>query len=115
VPQGFLEPELNNLAHAAGVKVMLLLGGDFAGIEASGAIQTLVDNVAALEQQYGYDGADIDWEYPESSVDRAFLVDLMARLRKSNPSYVLSIDAARGVATVMQWGNCNSRSTTSTL
>jgi chitinase len=94
VPQGFLEPELNNLAHAAGVKVMLLLGGDFAGIEASGAIQTLVDNVAAFEEQYGYDGADIDWEYPESSVDRAFLVDLMARLRKSNPSYVLSIDAA---------------------
>ena len=94
VPQGFLEPELNNLAHAAGVKVMLLLGGDFAGIEASGAIQTLVDNVAAFEQQYGYDGADIDWEYPETSVDRAFLVDLMSRLRKSNPSYVLSIDAA---------------------
>jgi GH18 family chitinase len=49
VPQGFLEPELNNLAHAAGVKVMLLLGGDFAGIETSGAIQTLVDNVAAFE------------------------------------------------------------------
>src|SRR6266852_2568062 len=29
VPQGFIEPELNNMAHAAGVKVMLLLGGDF--------------------------------------------------------------------------------------
>src|SRR3974390_1283228 len=30
VPQGFLEPELNNSAHAAGVKVMLLLAGDYA-------------------------------------------------------------------------------------
>ena len=30
VPKGFLEPELIERAHAAGVKVMLLLGGDFA-------------------------------------------------------------------------------------
>ena len=93
VPQGFIEPELNNRAHAAGVKVMLLLGGDFPGIEASGAVQTLVDNVAAFEEQYRYDGVDLDWEYPETTTDRRFLVDLMARLRKSNSSYVLSIDA----------------------
>jgi chitinase len=53
-----------------------------------------VDNVAAFERQYGYDGADIDWEYPASSGDRAFMVNLMASLRASNPSYVLSIDAA---------------------
>jgi chitinase len=94
VPQGFIEPELNNSAHASGVKVLLLLGGDFVGLEASGAMQALVDNVAAFETQYGYDGADIDWEYPASSGDRAFMVNLMASLRASNPSYVLSIDAA---------------------
>jgi chitinase len=94
VPQGFLEPELNNLAHAAGVKVMLLLGGDFPGLEASGLKQTLVDNVAAFEKQYRYDGADIDWEFPETSGDRFFLAELMAKLRVSNPEYVLSIDAA---------------------
>src|SRR6516162_3034030 len=35
VPDGFIEPELNSQAHAAGVKVMLLLGGDFPGLEAS--------------------------------------------------------------------------------
>lgn len=94
VPDGFIEPELNNRAHAAGVKVLLLLGGDFNGLEASGAVQTLVDNVAAFERQFGYDGADIDWEYPATPVDRTFLVKLMAKLRKSNPDYVLSIDAA---------------------
>src|SRR5215472_58567 len=91
VPQGFLEPELNVRAHAAGVKVMLLLGGDFTGLEASGAGQTLVDNIAAFEKQYGYDGVDVDWEYPGAdNGDRAFLVELMSRLRKSNPDYVLS-------------------------
>ena len=94
VPQGFIEPELNNSAHAAGVKVMLLLGGDFPGLEASGMKQTLVDNVAAFEKQYAYDGLDIDWEYPETPGDRFFLAELMAKFRASNPSYVLSIDAA---------------------
>src|SRR5579871_6605987 len=33
VPSGFLEPALISRAHAAGVKVMLLLGGDFTGLE----------------------------------------------------------------------------------
>ena len=40
VPQGFIEPELNNKAHAAGVKVMLLLGGDFVGLESSGNLRS---------------------------------------------------------------------------
>jgi chitinase len=94
VPDGFIEPELNNSAHANGVKVLLLLGGDFVGLQASGQVQTLVDNVAAFEQQYAYDGVDIDWEYPEGVEQRRFMVKLMAMFRASNPSYVLSIDAA---------------------
>ncbi|MGA8343505.1 MAG: glycoside hydrolase family 18 protein [Candidatus Sulfotelmatobacter sp.] len=98
VPSGsgneFIEPELNRRAHAAGVKVLLLLGGDFNGLETTGEVQTLVDNIAAFEKQYGYDGADIDWEYPATAGDRTFLVELMRKLRKSNPDYVLSIDAA---------------------
>jgi len=94
VPDGFIEPELNNRAHAAGVKVMLLLGGDFAGLESSGAIPALVENIAAFARQYHYDGVDIDWEYPETMQDRHFLVELMNHLRRSNPDYTLSIDVA---------------------
>lgn len=98
VPTGpgneFIEPELNRRAHAAGVKVLLLLGGDFNGLETSGAVQTLVENIAAFEKQYDYDGVDMDWEYPATNADGSFLVELMKKLRKSNPSYVLSIDAA---------------------
>jgi len=94
VPDGFIEPELNSMAHAAGVKVMLLLGGDFNGLEASGLKQNLVDNVALFEKQYGYDGVDIDWEFPETTTDRFFLAELMAKFRASNHDYVLSIDAA---------------------
>lgn len=98
VPSGagneFLEPELNNLAHAKGVKVLLLLGGDFTGLEASGEVQTLVDNLAAFETEHHYDGVDIDWEYPVTTGDRNFMVELAQKLRESNHDYVLSIDAA---------------------
>ena len=94
VPDGFIEPELNNRAHAAGVKVMLLLGGDFYGLETSGAVHTLVDNLAAFAKQYRYDGFDIDWEYPETTADRNLLVKLMQLLRDSNEEYTLSVDVA---------------------
>jgi chitinase len=94
VPDGFLEPELNNMAHAAGVKVLLLLGGDFNGLETSGAVQTLVNNIKAFNDTYHYDGLDIDWEYPETAVDTQFLVKLMNKLRQSNEKYTLSIDVA---------------------
>jgi chitinase len=94
VPDGFIEPELNNRGHAAGVKVMLLVGGDFMGLETSGAIHPLVDNLAAFAEQYHYDGFDIDWEYPETTTDRHLLVELMKLLRKSHPEYTLSIDVA---------------------
>jgi len=92
VPDGFLEPELNKDGHDAGVKVMLLLGGDFAGLEASGAVETLVENIAAFAKEHHYDGVDLDWEYPETAQDRGLLVKLMRLLRESNPDYTLSID-----------------------
>jgi chitinase len=90
----FIEPELNEEAHARGVKVLLLLGGDFNGLETSGAVQTLVDNIKAFENEHHYDGVDMDWEYPATTTDRKFLVELMDALRKSNPDYTLSIDVA---------------------
>jgi chitinase len=94
VPDGFLEPELNKRAHAAGVRVLLLLGGDFGGLETSGAVETLVDNIAAFAQEHHYDGVDMDWEYPATTQDRNFLVKLMKLLRESNQDYTLSIDVA---------------------
>lgn len=94
IPDGFIEPELNEEAHAKGVKVLLLLGGDFNGLETSGAVQILVDNIKAYEKEHHYDGVDMDWEYPATTTDRKFFVELMDALRKSNPDYTLSIDVA---------------------
>jgi len=95
-PPRFLEPELNSLAHVAGVKVLLLLGGDFVGLEKNpDGIEALVRNIAAFAKENDYDGVDMDWEYPSSkhsSPDREFFVKLMNVLREKHPDYTLSID-----------------------
>jgi chitinase len=100
VPDGFLEPELIQRAHAAGVKVLLLLGGDFPAISANPAlIPVLVGNLQTFLTHYHYDGVDIDWEYPESSADRSAFIALFQQMRAvfPAPAYVLS-------AYVAPWG-----------
>ena len=95
VPDGFLEPALISKAHAAGVKVMLLLGGDFPGLETTpGALQVLLGNLQTFITTNGYDGLDIDWEYPSSTADKQMFYAVMTGLRKTfpSPTYVLSAD-----------------------
>jgi chitinase len=95
VPSGFLEPELISKAHAAGVKVLLLLGGDFTGLEgATGGLPILLGNLQTFITANGYDGLDIDWEYPASTADTQFFTGLMNGLRQTfpSPNYYLSAD-----------------------
>jgi chitinase len=97
VPEGFLEPELIEKAHAAGVKVLLLLGGDFGALETQPSlVQTLVNKLQVFEDMHGYDGVDIDWEYPSTAQDAATFLKLMAALRGAfpSPTFVLSADVA---------------------
>ncbi|MGA7929087.1 MAG: glycosyl hydrolase family 18 protein, partial [Candidatus Sulfotelmatobacter sp.] len=61
VPDGFLEPELLTKAHAKGVKVLLLIGGDFSGVETNGTLLTLIEKLTAFAAKHDYDGFDIDW------------------------------------------------------
>ncbi len=86
----FPEPALLQRAHAAGVQVVLVAGtGDDPGVTAAfaalaaaptprGAFAT---NLAALVDRYGYDGVDLDWEFPASAADRANYTQLVAPLR----------------------------------
>jgi len=95
VPSGFLEKALLTKGHSHGVKVMLLLGGDFTGVEsATGALTNLLNNLKTFITENGYDGIDIDWEYPESSGDAAFFHNLMLGLRGilPSPQYLISAD-----------------------
>ncbi|HUJ20680.1 MAG TPA: glycoside hydrolase family 18 protein [Bryobacteraceae bacterium] len=101
IPDGFLEPDLIAKAHVAGVKVVLLLGGDFGALETDSGVSmalvnTLVGNVQAFVEQNGYDGVDIDWEYPSSTIDQQTFFALMQALRTAFPAprYVISADVA---------------------
>ncbi|HMD86294.1 MAG TPA: glycoside hydrolase family 18 protein [Terriglobia bacterium] len=97
VPAGFLEPWLIDKAHSAGVRVLLLLGGDFGALETNPAlVGTLVNNLQVFLNAHGYDGVDIDWEYPSTAQDSATFLSLMSALRGAfpSPTYVLSADVA---------------------
>ncbi len=93
--QKFLEPELLTRAHAAGVKVLLLLGGDFSDAAADPATRaTLVSQLSTFITKHNYDGVDIDWEFPASSTDREDCAELMLELRQAlpSPSFLISMD-----------------------
>src|SRR5271169_2820756 len=78
VPDGFLEPDLIMKGHLHGVKVILLLGGDFPGLETSAAaIPNLVMNLKSFIKENAYDGVDIDWEYPSTDLDEQTFFTLM--------------------------------------
>jgi chitinase len=95
VPSGFIEQALLTKAHNHGVKVLLLLSGDFTGMETtSGGLAALLKNLSVFIQEYGYDGVDIDWEYPGTTGDTTFFHELMVGLRSILPTGLISADVA---------------------
>jgi len=97
VPSGFLERKLIDKGHANGVKVMLLIGGDFNGLETtSGGLARLLKNLKTFIREYNYDGVDIDWEYPATTADATLFRSMLLGLRSflPSPQYVISADVA---------------------
>jgi len=97
IPSGFMNPELISRAHAAGVQVLLLTGGDFAAAENDPhVLDAVIANLQNFVTANDYDGLDIDWEFPQNATDEHFFNTLMTRLRAALPSprYTLSIDVA---------------------
>jgi chitinase len=79
--------ELVDQAHAAGVKVLLSVGGwgwdeQFAAIvEDPAAEDRYVKAVLKMVEDTGYDGVDLDWEYPDSAQEIVGFERLAGRLR----------------------------------
>lgn len=85
------------------LKMMISLGGwtdstdgsrKYSKLVASSAnIASFVNSVMSFLLKYGFDGLDIDWEYPSTPSDKTGLVQLLRALRRAfNPSgYLLSV------------------------
>ncbi|GEM_PF-1495593 len=88
-PSGFLTPvpDLTQRAHTAGKKVLISMGGytDSLGFSPMAASATarakFVSNLTALCLTNHYDGADLDWEFPENTTDRQNLNLLVQDIR----------------------------------
>ena len=96
---GFIEPELLTKAHAAGVKVLFYVGAnsgaDYSVVTASPRFRaTFVGNLKEVIRKYGYDGLDIDWEYPNGPENFKNFVTFMDEIRQAFPSpcFILSTD-----------------------
>jgi chitinase len=98
VTNSYLEPQLLTRAHAANVLVMVLLGGPGATYNSVCGNPTLreklVNEITSFIKTHGYDGADVDWEYPANATDRQSMVSFLTELRNGlpKPRYLLSID-----------------------
>ncbi len=84
---GFAYPDLVQTAHQAGVQVVVALGGwgqsaGFSPMAAdTAARRRFVQNLLDFCTANGYDGVDLDWEYPASAADSANLTSLVRELR----------------------------------
>ncbi len=109
VPAGLLEPLLISRAHAAGVKVLISIGG--ASDEQARAFSTIahdasrttkfVTNLHAFLTANGYDGVDIDWEVPNAPEDTEAAAALMRALRVELPlpDWIVSMAVTTNPAT----------------
>jgi hypothetical protein len=76
------------LAHAAGAKVLISVGGGGASIDSNfepmaDSVATraaFVSNMVTFVGNYGLDGVDIDWEFPDDATEAGHHAALMAEL-----------------------------------
>jgi len=90
--KGFMYPELIEETHRAGRKISVALGGwgnckGFPPMSADPVVRArFITNILEFCQNNGYDGVDIDWEFPANPQERDNLTTLVAELRKAADS-----------------------------
>lgn len=83
-------------AHESGVQVLISVGGwgwdeQFETLAADPALRaTFVQNLQAFVVEYGLDGADIDWEYPDPGASAQNFLALIQELRQAMPDKLLT-------------------------
>lgn len=57
---------------------------------------TFARTAVGLVKKYGFDGLDVDWEYPQNADEARNLVELLAETRKELDAYSQTLTASRG-------------------
>ena len=98
----YVDAELISAAHAHGVKVVASIGGagaSFAAMTSASGRAALIADAVTLCKTYGYDGADIDWEFPDASTGASW-ASLISELRTAfdaiDPKLTISAAIASG-------------------
>ena len=87
IPADLLDANLITQAHANGVKVLISVGGAswsgaFPALAASAAARAnFANQIEAFCRTYGYDGVDVDWEFPDDGTKSGNFDLLMQDLR----------------------------------
>jgi chitinase len=77
--------EFIRLARKNNVKTLLSVGGESSGQAFHASKPGFTEKLLAVAQNYGFDGLDIDWEFPESDAQKAKYSALLLALRKKLP------------------------------
>ncbi|MGG7177883.1 glycosyl hydrolase family 18 protein [Clostridium paraputrificum] len=99
--------EIISKAHSKGVKVLISVGGwSYKDVPLQSTFESLarnttsrnafVKNVVNFVNQYGFDGADIDWEYPTAATANNFqnlMTSLRTELNKTNKLLTAAVSA----------------------
>jgi chitinase len=99
---GYVDSELISTAHANSVKVVASVGGAGANFDGNTVTGNRAKTVAALAdlcKTYGYDGIDIDWEFPDATTApswKALITELRTALDAVRPGLTISAAVASG-------------------
>ena len=87
------------------LKLLLSIGGwsysgNFRAISDSSKRTRFIESSIGLLKDYGFDGLDVDWEYPESSSDAQTYVELLRGLRHALDEYAQRVNQPRFLLTI---------------
>jgi len=86
-------------AHQNGVRVVASIGGGGSSVDlayeeivkSDEKMQTLANNIVNLINEYGFDGADIDWEIPDNAKTFSKLSEkIYTAVKANNPNHIVT-------------------------
>ncbi|KAL2813771.1 glycoside hydrolase superfamily [Aspergillus cavernicola] len=82
-------------------KLILSIGGsaysaNFSSAVSDGNIQNFVRTAKAFKEKFGFDGIDIDWEFPSSDSDRDGLTKLVKACHEGIPGSIITLATPAG-------------------